>query len=84
MGGIDNLDILRHMGVDLSHIPLGPPPPGLKSNFVNPKNQKGVAEAVMCIFMVIMILFVTVRMYAKLRISRAPGWDDCEPDAFSC
>ena len=74
---IYDLEQLKQMGVDLSHVPLNNPPSGLQSNFVNPRNEKGSAIGVMSVFMTIMVVFVIMRMYTKLRISRCPGWDDC-------
>ncbi|KAL8741293.1 MAG: hypothetical protein Q9190_006089 [Brigantiaea leucoxantha] len=54
---IYDLEQLKQMGVDLSHVPLNNPPSGLQSNFVNPRNEKGSAIGVMSVFMTIMVVF---------------------------
>ncbi|KAI4241850.1 MAG: hypothetical protein L6R42_011172, partial [Xanthoria sp. 1 TBL-2021] len=52
------------------------PPPGVEQNFVNPESTASTAIAVTVLFTVIMFVFVCMRMYTKLLISRARGWDD--------
>lgn len=64
-------------GTDLSKVPIGPPPPGVIPNFVNPKSTAGEATAVTIVFTIVMLLFVLVRMYTKIFVSRSRGWDDC-------
>lgn len=65
-------------GMDPSMIPIGKPPSGKLPNFVDPESTAGVATAVTILFTVLMALFVIVRMYTKLFISRSIDWDDCE------
>ncbi|KAL8663885.1 MAG: hypothetical protein Q9168_008015 [Polycauliona sp. 1 TL-2023] len=63
-------------GIDLSHVASQQPPPGVEQNFVNPESTANTAIAVTVLFTVIMFVFVCMRMYTKLFISRAKGWDD--------
>ncbi|KAL9017947.1 MAG: hypothetical protein Q9185_004738 [Variospora sp. 1 TL-2023] len=63
--------------MDPSKTPIGPPPsPDVIPNFVNPHSTAGVATAVIIFFTILMLLFVIVRMYTKLFVSRSRGWDD--------
>lgn len=65
-------------GMDPSKTPIGPPPsPDVIPNFDNPHSTAGVATAVIILFTILMLLFVIVRMYTKLFVSRSRGWDDC-------
>ncbi|KAI4287923.1 MAG: hypothetical protein L6R35_002809 [Caloplaca aegaea] len=64
-------------GMDPSKTPIGPPPsPDVIPNFDNPHSTAGVATAVIILFTILMLLFVIVRMYTKLFVSRSRGWDD--------
>ncbi|KAI4087742.1 MAG: hypothetical protein LQ348_001257 [Seirophora lacunosa] len=63
-------------GMDPSMTPIGAPPPGVIPNFDNPDSRAGASTAVIMFFTVLMVLFVIVRMYTKLFISRSRGWDD--------
>ena len=65
-------------GIDLSMIALQQPPPGVEQNLVNPESTANTAIAVTVLFTVIMFVFVCVRMYTKVFVSRARGWDDCK------
>ncbi|KAL8710814.1 MAG: hypothetical protein Q9220_004617 [cf. Caloplaca sp. 1 TL-2023] len=63
-------------GTDLSKVPVGQGPPGTIPNFVNPESTAGRAIAVTVLFTVLMFIFVCMRMYTKLVVSRSKGWDD--------
>ncbi|KAL9041315.1 MAG: hypothetical protein Q9180_001356 [Flavoplaca navasiana] len=63
-------------GIDLSMKAIQQPPPGVEQNFVNPESTANTAIAVTVLFTVIMFVFVCMRMYTKLFVSRAWGWDD--------
>lgn len=54
------------------------PPPGVSPNFVDPKNRTDIYIAVYAIFTSLVLLFVSLRLYAKICIIRSIGWDDCE------
>jgi hypothetical protein len=62
-------------GVPLSHVPLGPPPPGVESNFVNPENRAIEYYLVGGIGAFLMLFFVSIRLYVRLT-SRTAWWDD--------
>lgn len=61
-----------------SDLPAMPPPPGVTPNFVNPQNRTDVYVVVYTIFSSLVVLFVSLRFYAKIWITRSVGWDDCE------
>ncbi|KAI4100117.1 MAG: hypothetical protein LQ339_005639 [Xanthoria mediterranea] len=63
-------------GIDLSQVASQQPPPGVEPNFVNPESTASTAIAVTVLFTVIMFIFVCMRVYTKLFVSRAKGWDD--------
>ncbi|KUI66481.1 hypothetical protein VM1G_02343 [Cytospora mali] len=62
--------------MDLSQIPVMAPPPGVVSNFVNPVSLAPMCLAVITVTLSLMILFVALRFYARLRMSHAMGADD--------
>lgn len=69
-------------GVDLSKIPLSPPPKGLVSNFINPPSLAPVAEVVGGLLIAIETILVLLRTctnwksFGKLRL------EDCMWKAF--
>ncbi|KAI4238137.1 MAG: hypothetical protein LQ349_001310 [Xanthoria aureola] len=63
-------------GIDLSQVASQQPPPGVEPNFVTPESTASTAIAVTVLFTVIMFIFVCMRVYTKLFVSRAKGWDD--------
>ena len=65
-------------GTDLSKVALQEPPPGVEQNLVNPESTANTAIAVTVLFTILMFVFVCMRMYTKLFVSRAWGWDDCK------
>lgn len=52
------------------------PPPGQKSNFVDPENRNEVTIIVITISMTLLLIFVGLRIYARLRSSGRLVWDD--------
>lgn len=63
----------------LDHVPVIAPPLRQESNFVNPENRKGETIAVITVFMALVLIFVGLRIYAKIRSSGRLARDDCIP-----
>lgn len=61
-----------------ANIPVLPPPVGVLSNFVNPKNLAPSLIAVNATFLPLMIIAVAIRIYSRGLIVHALGWDDCK------
>ena len=59
--------------------PFSPPPPGVVPSQLNPQTQGYVMITTCSVFLAIMIVFVSVRVYAKLWIIRKVTWDDRIP-----
>jgi hypothetical protein len=59
--------------------PALPPPAGVQSNFIDPPSQATALICLNAIFLALMLIVVTVRMYVKGRVLHNLGWDDCEP-----
>ena len=55
-----------------------PPPPGVQSNLKNPEDDGFVVIIVGSILVGIMMVFLIVRLYAKILVVRRASWDDCE------
>ncbi|KAI2633063.1 hypothetical protein GGS26DRAFT_65829 [Hypomontagnella submonticulosa] len=62
--------------IDISQIPVDPPPPGAVSNFVNPESIGGIGRVIICSTWPLMIVFLSLRIYARSRITRSIGADD--------
>lgn len=58
--------------------PTQPPPPGVTSNFANPKSIGYEAYIVTSIALTLMIPVVILRIYARAFVIRKVGWDDCK------
>lgn len=54
------------------------PPPGVKSNFVDPPSLVPSAIVVESIFLPLMILAVLTRIFVRAKITKGWGWDDCK------
>ncbi|KAI9792578.1 MAG: hypothetical protein M1816_002098 [Peltula sp. TS41687] len=52
------------------------PPVGVTPDFIHPESRANYCIAVHTVVLTIATLFLAVRMYVKLRITRSPGWDD--------
>ena len=59
-------------------IPLAAPPPGVTPDFTHPSSRSNVAVAVCTTSLVVTFILFAVRVYAKLRITRSFGPDDCK------
>lgn len=64
-------------GVPLSEIPALQPPPGITPNFINPPTIAPALIAVNGVFLALMLLAVSIRIYSKGLLLRSLGWDDC-------
>lgn len=57
--------------------PAVDPPPGVISNFDNPASRgQGVIVAGV-VLLLLSLLFVSIRLYTRIWVTRALGWDDC-------
>ena len=68
--------------VDLTQRSLLPPPPGVKSNFANPETRGDTYKPVIIGFATLGTVAVLLRLYARARIVRKIGPDDCMSDVF--
>ncbi|KAI0006914.1 hypothetical protein F4779DRAFT_629475 [Xylariaceae sp. FL0662B] len=62
--------------IDIWATPMLPPPPGASPNFVNPVSRAGTIRAGMYSVLPIMVVFVLLRIYTRVRLTRALGSDD--------
>ena len=62
---------------DLWRIPALPPPPGKESNFLDPLDHGLIFIVVGPISMALLVIFVLLRLFAKVWVLRSFGWDDC-------
>jgi len=60
----------------LVNMTLGQPPPGKETNFINPETFKTQAEISMNLCMAVAAVFIILRLYAKISITKMYGWDD--------
>lgn len=63
---------------DLSKIPAEPPPPGVKSNFVDPPSQAYIPRIFTYVTLPPMLLFIALRIYVRIFITHKFGLDDCK------
>ena len=62
----------------LAVMPVGPPPPGVTPNFINPPNS-GVRFIIFGgVLLPIMLSFFAIRVYCRLRILQHLHLDDCK------
>ena len=77
-------DLLSRLGMDgtssdfFRNIPAMPPPPGVESNFDNPPSLALHLIVVNAVFLPLMVIAVGIRLYVRVFIAKAPGWDDCK------
>ena len=64
--------------MDLSIVPVVPPPLGLVPNFNNPPSRGYEVIITVAICLSAMVPIVSMRIYTRVVISRSLGWDDCE------
>jgi hypothetical protein len=60
----------------IANIPAGPPPPGVVSNFDNPKTYGSGVVIVALIFTAIAVTSVALRFYVRKFLSRQKLWWD--------
>lgn len=65
-------------GFDLSKIPSQAPPPGVTPNFENPYSLAVLPRGFIYATLPPMVLFLGLRFYTRIKISRQVGIDDCE------
>ncbi|GAW14664.1 hypothetical protein ANO14919_040670 [Xylariales sp. No.14919] len=64
-------------GVDLWMVPSAPNPNGSPPNFVNPETNENIGVVTLSVFIAIATLFVVLRLYVQLRITKhSLWWDD--------
>jgi len=68
----------------LAQIPAMAPPPGVKSNLVNPESIAYRQTIATSILMAIMMLFVFNRIYVKAWLVRKLSWDDGMSKSSHC
>ena len=59
-----------------SMMPRSPPPLGREPNYMIPADRSNIYTAVGSIGIAFAVLFVSLRLYAKIRILKSAGWDD--------
>lgn len=64
-------------GVPLSEIPSLQPPPGVTPNFIDPPTIAPALIVVNGVFLALMLVAVSIRIYCKGILLRSLGWDDC-------
>lgn len=62
----------------LDQIPALPPPPGVQSNFDSPETREDLAKIVVGLTYGLMLVFLAMRIYTRIRITNSLGVDDCE------
>ncbi|KAH8901739.1 hypothetical protein GQ53DRAFT_740474 [Thozetella sp. PMI_491] len=63
-------------GIDWTEIPSGIPPPGVTPNFANPESNAYITRDVMYGFLPLMIVFLVLRIYARIHTGFKFGPDD--------
>jgi hypothetical protein len=69
--------------MDLANTPLFRSPPGVVSNFVSPENRGDILIAVSAVCLALLLVFVPLRLYTRIRITRTFGLDDGEHALFT-
>ena len=65
-------------------VPAYPAPPGVTANFVNP-DFIGTRLIIVCaVFSFLTVVCVVLRLYVRLRITKAFGIDDCKQPTRPC
>jgi hypothetical protein len=65
----------------LDQIPALPPPPGVQSHFEHPETREDLAKIVVGLTYGLMLVFLAMRIYTRIRITNSLGVDDCEQEA---
>ncbi|KAM7191495.1 Cytochrome P450 [Rhypophila sp. PSN 637] len=61
---------------DLAHTPAAQAPEGQTTNFVDPPSQETAMIAISTVMILLTLLFVSVRLFTSLRITRLSGTED--------
>lgn len=61
----------------LYNFPAMPPPVGMKSNFIDPPTLGPRLAALNAIFLTLMLIVVSGRIYARAIVTHSVGYDDC-------
>ncbi|KAK4163960.1 hypothetical protein QBC43DRAFT_318474 [Cladorrhinum sp. PSN259] len=61
---------------DLAHTPAAAPPPGVQPNFIDPPSQQTAMIAMTVVMTFFTLVFLSVRLYTSLRITRLSGTED--------
>lgn len=72
------IDSLSHLVTRQQIQGVLPPPPGVTPNLEHPVSHGRYLSIGSVVCVVLAGLFVIARLYVKLFLSRAPGWDDGE------
>ncbi|KAI1762136.1 hypothetical protein GGR53DRAFT_532907 [Hypoxylon sp. FL1150] len=62
--------------IDYSQIPLGPPPPGGTSNFIDPPRNSWATKVSVYVTLPLIFIFILLRIYARVRVTRKFDLDD--------
>jgi hypothetical protein len=62
----------------LDQIPALPPPPGVQSDFDSPETREGLGRIIVGLTYALMLIFLGLRIYTRLRTINYFGADDCE------
>ncbi|KUI61111.1 hypothetical protein VP1G_08288 [Cytospora mali] len=68
--------ILNMSTYDPSQFPSMTPPAGVTPNFVDPPTRAPATRVVICVTLFLMLLFVCLRIYTRLRVAHAFAADD--------
>ncbi|OCL02128.1 hypothetical protein AOQ84DRAFT_305275 [Glonium stellatum] len=74
----ESVDITKINPALLVNVPALQPPPGQVSNFDNPPSRAYQARLVIYILLPLMIIHALLRVYTRLRTTRAIGVDDAQ------
>ncbi|KAI4859638.1 hypothetical protein F4820DRAFT_453692 [Hypoxylon rubiginosum] len=69
-------------GIDLSLIPLGPAPPGVTPNLIDPPSVAWLSRLAVYVTLPLVGVSLIMRLYVRLRVSRKFGLDDLVGDVF--
>lgn len=67
-----------YANLDLSKVPAGVPPAGVTSNLIDPPSDGYQITICNIVCLIIVITVFSMRMYTRICIVKAVGYDDCE------
>lgn len=65
------------MATFFDNFPAGSPPSGITSNFINPPTRVPAIITVEGVFVPLMLIFLSVRFYVRITVTKSWGLDDC-------